>query len=212
MWETAVDFGYHVSNDVALRSPGVVEQVEQPSWWRRPKTRRFKGRLAIALLVATPFGGFLPNPWALPAIFGCAVATGLLGMSNLPRATLHSVLSVYRWEKWPAIVEEIGAPDTQRNATVVFTLLRPDGRPHRGVRLQVFHWPPQAYNRLQRLECVEVWFAGDLRFGGAVALPGGAHPAMAAAHGYGRFAGTNAENDIAQQAGFRIHPLHRRSP
>lgn len=206
MGGTALDFGYPMSHDVGLRTPGVEEQVGRPSWWRSPAGRRFKKVLGTVLMIASPGAGFLPRPWNLPIVLaGTTVALTLLVMGSIPRPTVRSVLSVYRWEVWPAIVEVIGVPDARGNALVVFTLLRPDGHPNDGIRLEV-HWPPQAHTRLRRLDRVEVWFAGDLRFAGVTALPGGLHPAMATVGGYGVPARSVAGDEVARRAGFHVLP------
>ncbi|WTX00798.1 hypothetical protein OG216_46000 (plasmid) [Streptomycetaceae bacterium NBC_01309] len=208
MQETALDFGYWVSSDVALRTTGVSEQVKRTPKWRMPTARQFRLALFLTVAAATPCAALLPSPWRLLVIVCGVMTAGALAILLPGRPTAYSVLSACSWETWPATVVAVGAPDTRGNATVVFGLLRPDGTPHGTVQLEV-RWPTQALATLRPGGRLAVWFAGDLRFGGVVALPGGAHPEVAVVHGYSRLRGTDAENAVAWRAGFLVQHRHR---
>lgn len=116
---------------------------------------------------------------------------------------MRSILTEYHWEEWPAVL--LNPHATPGNPSVIVDLLDPNGIRH--VQAQVF-WKPAHIPALEPGENGRLWFAGDLRFGGVIALPGGINPAPAVFHDGLTFnAGDRKDNQRAYGAGMTLHPM-----
>ncbi|MGW1994955.1 hypothetical protein [Embleya sp. NPDC001921] len=180
---TAREFGYVISPEVALRSLNLEARFGHLRGRRnRAKWLCYTGALASTagalLALSKAPRGHLPE--AIDAMLSIAffVAVSVLAFLLLaPQRWLpvspYEILSRYHWEVWPCVVE-VGLPPTIR-------LMRPDGS--LCARLHP-RWSQQVLAEAGLHELTHVWFAGDLRFGGVVASPGGALPVLAPAGEY----------------------------
>ncbi|MGW1991431.1 hypothetical protein [Embleya sp. NPDC001921] len=211
MWQTADDFGYETSPEVGLRTAGIEERIGRAHILQ---TRQVRSLSAIAALVSPVFLGVLlgvidesglPVLIELPllaivVVVGLGLVVGLLSFSRMRRPSVRSVLGLYHWEVWPCAVLPMDPPNGWGRDRPCVWLLRPDGSYY--VKL-ITHWSRETHENLARRGVgARVWFAGDLRHGGVVALPDGIEPTLADAVGCSG-EGTATQNERATEAGLR---------
>ncbi|MFD1936051.1 hypothetical protein ACFSKW_31740 [Nonomuraea mangrovi] len=177
----AEDFGYRVLPGAAIDTPGVDEVL-------RGRERGLRVGLvvlaveALALaLVAVREGPGSAAAVALAVVL--LVTAGPVLLWRRARRKERAIMTTYGWQVWPCAVEvvRVVAAEGRRErgrrwahqSRVV--LLRPDGQaqcsfppPDEGARPGEGGRPDEGAGAGQ-----EVWFAGDTRFGGMLAAPGG---------------------------------------
>lgn len=179
---SALEFGYPVMPGVALDTPGVEEVLR-----RRERGLRWgvlasvvEGALLVGVLAVR--GPSSPESVAALAVLLplLAVTAGLTLLWRRARRKERRVLATYGWQVWPcagrsvrvvsAEGERAGGRRWANEDRIV--LLGPDGQSHCSFPPPGEGWDgprvPQPAHQADR-----VWFAGDTRFGGMLALPGG---------------------------------------
>jgi hypothetical protein len=174
-------FGYAVSSEpAATMTPSVLGQLETA----RAKGRRLLVALAVAAVVGTVIMAVAGANLGL-SILGTAAACGVViaailfmwlaernshrvaasGLSGPEAARLMPILAEQPWQVWPCRVEQI--EPHMLGATVHVFLLDPNENVAGVLKTRLQHGPwmnmTDGYGVL--------WFAGDLRFGGALADP-----------------------------------------
>ncbi|MEG8279852.1 hypothetical protein [Streptomyces sp. AHA2] len=212
----AVEYGYEVLPGVAVDTPGVEDVLR-----RRERGARW-GIVALTaevlLLVAV---GCLAGPGSATGLVtgAClapviAVTAGLTLLWRRARRRERLVMSTYGWQVWPVRTQDVRvvASEGERaqgrrwgtDGRVV--LLQPDGQSHCSFPVPGDGWDgprPQGHRPADR-----VWFAGDTRFGGMLAEPGGLPFRYVVRSTPGRRRGTGPEDELARRAG--LMPRSRR--
>jgi hypothetical protein len=174
-------FGYAVSPEpAATMTPSVLDQLEVARRFGRRPLIVWGGGAAVGPVVLAVVGMSTGLP-----IVGLAVAAPVLslimlliwlaernsfrvagsGLSGPEAGTLKPILAQQPWQVWPCRAEEI--EPHMLGATVHVFLLDPDENVAGVLKTRLQHGPwmhmTDGYGVL--------WFAGDLRFGGALADP-----------------------------------------
>ncbi|GGU38007.1 hypothetical protein [Streptomyces lavendofoliae] len=212
----AAEYGYEVLPGVALDTPGVEEVLR-----RRERGLRW-GVLALAAEVMASVAVLVtagPGSTAAVVTAVClapviAVTAGLTWLWWRARRKERLVLRTYGWQVWPVRTAEVRvvAAEGERaqgrrwatDGRVV--LLQPDGRSHCSFPVPGDGWdgpPPRGRRRDD-----QVWFAGDTRFGGMIAEPGGLPFRHVVRSAPGKRRGSGAEDELARRAG--LMPRNRR--
>ncbi|WP_336319927.1 hypothetical protein [Streptomyces lavendofoliae] len=212
----AEEYGYEVLPGVALDTPGVEEVLR-----RRERGLRW-GVLAlavevtatVAVLVTAGPGSAAAAVTAVCLVPVVAVTAGLTWLWWRARRKERLVLRTYGWQVWPVRTAEVRvvAAEGERargrrwatDGRVV--LLQPDGRSHCSFPVPGDGWdgpPPRTRHRDD-----QVWFAGDTRFGGMIAEPGGLPFRYVVRSAPGKRRGSGAEDELARRAG--LLPRNRR--
>ncbi|MFD3548282.1 hypothetical protein ACFWUW_22225 [Streptomyces sp. NPDC058655] len=208
---TAHEYGYQVLPGAALDTPGVEAVLR-----RRERGLRQGAALiaaeAVLLLAALLFGGpaSLLGGVALAVLVPVmAVTAGVVLLWRRARRKERRVMAVYGWQVWPCRAEavRVASADGERaqgrrwGTAGRIVLLRPDGRSHCSFPLPWDGWEgPKAP---QRHVLDEVWFAGDTRFGGMLAVPGGLPFRYVRRSAPGLGQGAPAEDEAARRAAQR---------
>ncbi|MFD8155094.1 hypothetical protein ACFV28_30650 [Streptomyces sp. NPDC059720] len=212
----AAEYGYEVLPGVAVDTPGVDDVLR-----RRERGLRWGvGALtAEALLLVAVLFLAGPNSAAGVVIAAClapviAVTAGLTLLWRRARRRERLVVSTYGWQVWPVRTQDVRVVDAEgqrvrgrrwgTDGRVV--LLQPDGQSHCSFPVPADGWDgprPQGTRPADR-----VWFAGDTRFGGMVAEPGGLPFRYVVRATPGKRRGTQAEDELARRAG--LMPRNRR--
>jgi hypothetical protein len=215
----ALEYGYEVLPGVAVDTPGVEDVLR-----RRERGRRW-GVLALAaevallaavLVVAGP--GSVPGMVTAACLAPVIASTaGLTLLWHRARRRERLVMSTYGWQIWPVRTQDVRvvAAGGERvrgrrwgtDGRVV--LLQPDGQSHCSFPIPSDGWDgplPQGQRPGD-----EVWFAGDTRFGGMVAEPGGLPFRYVVRSVPGKRRGSGTEDDLARRAGLMPRNRRRRS-
>ncbi|MFF5208915.1 hypothetical protein [Streptosporangium sp. NPDC000396] len=221
----AEEFGYRVLPGAALDTPGVEEILRSRERRLRPGLAILAAEVALLALVAMTEGPVSPAVVILVILLVSTAAPVLLW--RRARRRERAVMSMYGWQVWPCATETVrvvaaeGRRDRGRNwagqSRVV--LLRPDGQaqcsfppPEEGARpVKEVRTPPEKGTRPAKeirtspekdtRPVKEVWFAGDTRFGGMLAAPGGLPFRYVVRAKPGRARGTAQENRVARASG-----------
>jgi hypothetical protein len=204
----AAEYGYEVLPGVALDTPGVENILR-----RRERALRW-GLVALTvevLLLAAVLS--LAGPGSAPGLATAAcvtpvitVTTGLTLLWRRARRQERLVMSTYGWQIWPVRTQDVRivAADGERargrrwGTGKQVVLLQPDGQSHCSFPIPADGWDdprPQGPRTADR-----VWFAGDTRFGGIVAEPGGQPFRYVARSTPGKRPGTGPEDELAHRA------------
>ncbi|MFD9122548.1 hypothetical protein [Streptomyces bottropensis] len=212
----AAEYGYEVLPGAALDTPGVDDVLR-----RRERGLRW-GVLASAaevLLLAAILS--LAGPGSAPGLVAAAflvpviaVTAGLTLLWRRARRRERLVMCTYGWQVWPVRTQEVRVVAAEgervqgrrwgRDGRVV--LLQPDGQSHTSFPVPADGWDgprpggPRPADR--------VWFAGDTRFGGMIAEPGGLPFRYVVRSTPGKRQGTGPEDELARRAG--LMPRNRR--
>ncbi|MEU9105684.1 hypothetical protein AB0D54_15145 [Streptomyces xanthophaeus] len=202
----ALEYGYPVLPGAALDTPAVAEVLRS----RERGLRRGGWAMAAeaALLVAVLAAAGPGSPLAVGTVVALvpvfAVTAGLTLLWQRARRRERLVLATYGWQVWPCAGREVrvvagegeraGGRRWASDGRVV--LLGPDGQ-------SVCSFPPPGADLDGPTPAVgrEVWFAGDTRFGGVLALPGGMPFRYVTRAKPGRRQGSAAEDELARRAG-----------
>ncbi|MFI2632975.1 hypothetical protein ACH5A2_21690 [Streptomyces collinus] len=212
----AAEYGYEVLPGAAVDTPGVEDVLR-----RRERALRW-GILALTaevLLLAAVIS--LAGPGSAPGLgtAAClvpviAVTAGLTLLWRRARRRERLVMSTYGWQVWPVRTHDVRvvAAEGERvqgrrwgtDGRVV--LLQPDGQSHCSFPVPADGWDgprPRGPRPADR-----VWFAGDTRFGGMIAEPGGLPFRYVVRSTPGKRRGTGPEDELACRAG--LMPRNRR--
>ncbi|MGA4800423.1 hypothetical protein [Streptomyces lavendulocolor] len=216
----ALEYGYEVLPGVAVDTPGVEDVLR-----RRERGLRWgvlalaaEAALMVVVLVAAGPGsatGVVTAVCLAPLVL-VTVALTLLWRRARRRERL--IMSTYGWQVWPVRTQDVRvvAGEGERaqgrrwgtDGRVV--LLQPDGQSHCSFPLPSDGWDGPSQPRGQR-PVDQVWFAGDTRFGGMVAEPGGLPFRHVVRSTPGKRRGTGAEDELARRAGLLPRGRSRRS-
>ncbi|MEU3889177.1 hypothetical protein [Streptomyces sp. NPDC029041] len=212
----AAEYGYEVLPGVAVETPGVEDVLRRRERGLRWGILALSGEvllLAAVLLVTGPAStpGLVAAACVMPVF---AVTAGLTLVWRRARRRERLVMSTYGWQVWPVRTQDVrvvasGGERVQgrrwgTDGRVV--LLQPDGQSHCSFPVPADGWdgpPPPGPRPADR-----VWFAGDTRFGGMVAEPGGLPFRYVVRSVPGKRRGTGPEDDLARRAG--LMPRDRR--
>ncbi|MEU3854900.1 hypothetical protein [Streptomyces sp. NPDC029554] len=212
----ATEYGYEVLPGVAVDTPGVEDILR-----RRERGLRW-GVLALTtevLLLAAVLSA--AGPGSVPGLVttAClapviAATAGLTLLWRRARRRERLVMSTYAWQVWPVRTQDVRvvAAEGERvrgrrwgtDGRVV--LLQPDGQSHCSFPVPADGWDgpgPRGPRPADR-----VWFAGDTRFGGMVAEPGGMPFRYVVRSTPGKRRGIGAEDELARRTG--LMPRSRR--
>ncbi|RAY15522.1 hypothetical protein DPM19_06875 [Actinomadura craniellae] len=179
----AEEYGYEIRPGRALDTPGVEAILK-----RRERGVRL-GALAAAIN-AVLLGYLLArigdptSPLSVLVTLGLGFAIAAIGVPTLlwrrARRKERRILTTYGWQVWPCATREVQVVSAEgrrangrhwaKEGRVV--LLRPDGQSHCSFPPPQEGWegpfPPGSKGPHDHM-----WFAGDTRFGGVLAAPGG---------------------------------------
>ncbi|MHC3390979.1 hypothetical protein ACLQ2E_16150 [Streptomyces lavendulocolor] len=206
----ALEYGYEVLPGVAVDTPGVEDVLrrrERGLRWGVLALAAEAVLMAVVLVAAGPGSatGVVTAVCLAPLVLVTAALT-LLWRRARRRERL--IMSTYGWQVWPVRTQDVrviaGEGERARGrrwgtgGRVV--LLQPDGQSHCSFPLPSDGWdgPPQPRGQ-RRVD--QVWFAGDTRFGGMVAEPGGLPFRHVVRSTPGKRRGTGAEDELARRAG-----------
>ncbi|MEU6214026.1 hypothetical protein ABZ891_29530 [Streptomyces sp. NPDC047023] len=208
---SAVAFGYPVLPGRALDTPGVEEVLRR----RERGLRRGVGAAAVqAVLIVGAVGVFGPSsPAAVGAVVVLvpllAVTVGLSLLWRRARRRERRVMETYGWQVWPCAGQDVRvvAAEGRReggrrwSAEGRVVLLGPDGRSHCSFPPPGEGWDGPRVPARREGPGEEVWFAGDTRFGGMLAEPGGMPFRYVTRARPGRGAGSAEQDGAARRAG-----------
>lgn len=178
----AKDFGYQVSPRPAkLVTPEIQAMVERDKQVRLDEKKTQKAAEgfvivfgAVLLVVSLLVAGADEDQWILPVIVTLVMIVFSVGIFSTGRKTGASVLEREQmaasaltspWQAWPCRLEAAQKKGANRR----MLLLGPDGSI---VGDFLSNMPDQVWVGMTDGRGL-VWFAGDIRFGGVAALPGG---------------------------------------
>ncbi|MGC5040348.1 hypothetical protein ACPXCS_26040 [Streptomyces sp. DT190] len=212
----AAEYGYEVLPGPAVDTPGVEDVLrrrERGLGWGVLALTAEVLLLAAVLSVVGPESapGLITTVCLVPVI---AVTAGLTLLWRRARRRERLVMSTYGWQVWPVRTQDVRvvAGEGERvqgrrwgtDGRVV--LLQPDGQSHCSFPVPADGWDgprpggPRPADR--------VWFAGDTRFGGMVAEPGGLPFRYVVRSTPGKRRGIGAEDELARRTG--LMPRSRR--
>ncbi|MGC5015153.1 hypothetical protein ACLQ2R_30695 [Streptosporangium sp. DT93] len=193
----AEQFGYRVMPGVALDTPGVQEILRG----RERPLRLGAALLAVeAVLLTAAVVSWEPgSAVAVILVIVLLLTAAPLLLWRRARRLERAVMATYGWQVWPCASESVKvvAAEGQRHRGRRWArqdrvvLLRPDGQ------AQCAFLPPDEGRRPDG----EVWFAGDTRFGGMLAMPGGLPFRYVVRAKPGGARGTPEEDRAARAAG-----------
>ncbi|WP_344825877.1 hypothetical protein [Actinocorallia longicatena] len=191
----AREYGYEILPGVAADTPGITDAAR-----RGRRAGLVVGLPAVSVLglVAaglTAQGGMLTG-LGLMCAAAALVTAGLVALWTRARNRELRILRTYPWQAWPcgsrsvrvvaASGERSGGRRWSSEGRVV--LLQPDGQSHCS-----FPAPGRGVQE-------SVWFAGDTRFGGVLAVPGGFPSRYVTRAKPGRRKGSHEEDALAARA------------
>ncbi|MET9604929.1 hypothetical protein ABZZ17_07640 [Streptomyces sp. NPDC006512] len=205
----AHEYGYQVLPGPALETPGVEAVL------RRRERGLKRGALllaaeAVALVAvlvavgATSTAGVVTAAGFAPVI---AVTAGLLLLWRRARRKERLVMTTYGWQVWPCRAQDVRVVSAEgeraggrrwgTDGRIV--LLQPDGQSHCSFPPPWDGWDGPRVPRQQAGD--QMWFAGDTRFGGMLAAPGGLPFRYVVRTKPGRRGGSAAEDESARRTG-----------
>ncbi|MGA5548314.1 hypothetical protein [Streptomyces pseudogriseolus] len=163
----AEEYGYQVSPRPAIDTPGVETQLQK--FHRSRRRRGLWASFAVLLLTSGILYAFFHDTvYTLPLAFSLLFppAAVYLSVAREPVLRRRRTLESNRWQVWPCLVEEIETSAFERRVV----LLAPDKSAAATFRGTM---PEDVWLGMTDGRGV-LWIAGDLRFPGVAALPGGA--------------------------------------
>ncbi|MER7566769.1 hypothetical protein ABTZ93_27925 [Streptomyces sp. NPDC097941] len=159
--------------DVPLTKTAYEDQATRRAWRRTAAFRLSGFLLSLGSFVAWLYAVLLTPVWTLWVLFPTLFVLIYLAMLNTARLlgirSLRRVLRVYPWQSVP------GAASIAKNGTTRFSFTDPE-LPDKTVSLGYGSFLGSGYTfwvrKVRSGEVGEVWFAGDPRFLGVVAVPG----------------------------------------
>lgn len=168
-----VHFGVNAVN-VPLTKTAYEDAATRAAWRRAAVSRLCAFLLSLASFVIWSYVVLLTPVWTLwvlmPVLFVLIHVAMLTTVKVSGILSLRRVLRVYPWRSFP------GAASTAKNGTTRFSFPDPEHPAGRHVSLAYGNWLGSGYTfwirKVRSSEVGEVWFAGDPRFLGVVAVPG----------------------------------------
>ncbi|MFG2462559.1 hypothetical protein ACGFWE_36605 [Streptomyces sp. NPDC048523] len=159
--------------DVPLTKTAYEDQATRRAWRLTAAFRLSGFLLSLGSFVAWLYAVLLTPVWTLWVLFPTLFVLIYLAMLNTARLlgirSLRRVLRVYPWQSVP------GAASIAKNGTTRFSFTDPE-LPDKTVSLGYGSFLGSGYTfwvrKVRSGEVGEVWFAGDPRFLGVVAVPG----------------------------------------
>ncbi|WP_369197842.1 hypothetical protein [Streptomyces djakartensis] len=205
----AAEYGYEVLPGVAVDTPGVEDVLRQRERGQRWGILALIAEVLLLVAVLSLAGpgsatGSVTAACAAPVI---AVTAGLTLLWRRARRRERLVMSTYGWQVWPVRTQDVRvvaaggerARGRRWGTDGRVVLLQPDGQSHCSFPVPADGWDgprPRGHRPADR-----VWFAGDTRFGGMVAEPGGLPFRYVVRSTPGKRRGTGAEDELARRAG-----------
>ncbi|MEO3807552.1 hypothetical protein ABGB17_00970 [Sphaerisporangium sp. B11E5] len=213
----AREYGYPVLPGAALGTPGVEEVLRRRERAGRRWAFPALGALGLPAVLLSSRGG---PAAAFGVVAGVAflVVLGLFLLWRRARRRERSVLATYGWQVWPYRGEKVTVVSGHRPGGRRWShagrvvLLAPDGQSHCSFPPPGGDWDGprpgrkaggtgRAVEDLPRGARGEVWFAGDTRFGGVLAVPGGLPFRYVTRDKPGTRRGDPEEDELARRAG-----------
>ncbi|MFD3537126.1 hypothetical protein [Streptomyces sp. NPDC058664] len=205
----AHEYGYKVLPGAALDTPGVddvLRRRERGQWWGLLTLAAEAALLgAVAMAVGPASTTVRVTAVCLAPVF--VVTAGLTLLWRRARRKERLVMSSYGWQVWPVRTQDVRVVATEgeraggrrwgRDGRVV--LLQPDGQSHCSFPPPSDGWDGPAPRPGQHPPDL-MWFAGDTRFGGMLAEPGGTPFRYVVRSKPGRRRGTPQEDEAARRA------------
>jgi hypothetical protein len=159
--------------DVPLTKTAYEDPATRRAWRRTAALRLSAFVLSLGSFVAWLYAVLLTPVWTLWVLFPALFVLIYLAMLSTARVlgirSLRRILKVYPWQSVP------GAASIAKNGTTRFSFTDPE-RPDKTVSLGYGSFLGSGYTfwvrKVRSGEVGEVWFAGDPRFLGVVAVPG----------------------------------------
>jgi hypothetical protein len=212
----AAEYGYEVLPGVAVDTPGVEDVLR-----RRERALRW-GLLALTVEVLLAAVLSLAGPGSAPGLVTAAcvipviaVTAGLTLLWHRARRRERLVMSTYGWQVRPVRTQDVRvvAAEGERvqgrrwGTGKRVVLLQPDGQSPCSFPIPADGWDgprPQGPRPPDR-----VWFAGDTRFDGMVAEPGGLPFRYVVRSTPGKRRGTGPEDELARRTSLMPHNRRR---
>ncbi|MFD7630404.1 hypothetical protein ACFV7Q_31015 [Streptomyces sp. NPDC059851] len=216
----AHEYGYPVLPGTALDTPGVEGVLRRRE---RGLVRGVSAAAAeVALLAAVLVGAGPASAVAVAAVVVLVpvlgVTVGLTLLWRRARRKERLVMATYAWQVWPCAGRDVRvvAAEGRRSggrrwgSEGRIVLLGPDGRSHCSFPPPGEGWDGPAVPQ-QGLPRDEVWFAGDTRFGGMLAMPGGLPFRFVTRSTPGGRRGSAEEDEAARRTGLMPRGWRARS-
>ncbi|MFD3700440.1 hypothetical protein ACFWUZ_30675 [Streptomyces sp. NPDC058646] len=203
----ADEYGYPVLPGTALDTPGVAEVLRRRErglrrgWWAVAS----EAAVLVAVVATAGPGSAYAVGAAVMLVPLLGATVGLTLLWRRARRRERLVLATYGWQVWPCAAREVrvvaaegdraGGRRWAADGRVV--LLGPDGQSQCSFPPPGEGWDGPERKPVDR----EVWFAGDTRFGGVLAVPGGLPFRYVTREKPGRRQGSAAEDALARRAG-----------
>ncbi|MEV5883041.1 hypothetical protein AB0L74_10040 [Streptomyces sp. NPDC052020] len=160
--------------DVPLTKTAYEDPATRAAWRRTAASRLCAFLLSLASFVVWLYVVLLTPVWALwvlmPTLFMLIYVAMLTTIKVSGLLSLRRVLRVYPWQSFPE------AASTAKNGTTRFSFPDPEHPAGKRVSVTYGNWLGSGYTfwirKVRSGEVGEVWFAGDPRFLGVVAVPG----------------------------------------
>ncbi|MEU2395685.1 hypothetical protein [Streptomyces sp. NPDC007369] len=217
----AHQYGYPVLPGTALDTPGVEDVLRRRErGLRRGVSAAFaEVALLAAVSVAAGPGSAAGVAAAVVLVPVLGVTVGLTLLWRRARRTERLVMATYAWQVWPCTGRDVRvvAAEGQRSggrrwgSERRIVLLGPDGRSHCSFPPPGEGWDGPAVPQQRGLPQDRVWFAGDTRFGGVLALPGGMPFRFVSRSKPGGRPGSAEEDEAARRTGLMPRGWRARS-
>ncbi|MGW6979196.1 hypothetical protein ACWGE1_07085 [Streptomyces sp. NPDC054932] len=207
---SAIEFGYEVLPGTALDTPGVEDVLRRRERGLRWGVLAAGAETVMLGVVLALRGPSSPESVAAVAVLAplMVVTVGLALLWRRARRKERRVMAAYGWQVWPCAGRDVrvvsaegrraGGRRWANEGRIV--LLGPDGQSHCSFPPPGDGWDgPQVPQQGQSADVV--WFAGDTRFGGMLALPGGLPFRYVSRSRPSRRAGSATEDETARRAG-----------
>ncbi|WP_068923708.1 hypothetical protein [Planobispora rosea] len=199
-------YGYAVLPGQAIATPGVEAVLRRRERAGTAWTLAGLAPQGVLMAVLLPVGGPAGAiGWMLTITF--SATTGLAVLWHRARRRERRILETYGWQVWPCRDQPVkvvsgdgerarGRRWTTENRVV---LLQPDGQSHCSFPPPWDGWDGPGHRGPVAAD--EMWFAGDTRFGGVLAVPGGMPFRYVTRGRPGTRKGTPLEDELARRSG-----------
>jgi hypothetical protein len=202
----AEEYGYTVLPGQAITTPGVEAVLRRRERAGAVWTVSGLAVQGVPAALLLPVGG-AAGAVGVMLVITFSVTVGLAVLWHRARRRERRVLQTFGWQVWPCrgrsvrVVSSEGERSRGRRWSTEdrVVLLQPDGQSHCSFPPPWDGWDGPGPRR--PVACEEVWFAGDTRFGGVLAVPGGLPFRYVTRSRPGTRKGTPAEDELARRAG-----------